>query len=311
MKAMKVKPPMKAVAAPKDLEEFLQAPPKVLSVKSGSEGEEESETGSEMHESEVSESGGVLKRPAANVLRDRLKTHQWNTAKRQKKLPEYLRHAFDTASRADQTVLINNLFTKDQKTGKYIMNLKDKNVTDIVKRTEHETASMGFQGIIREVAEGMMPGQDTREKSEKLDKAVKEGRCWVEVTNAGIELYNFPQANRSKGVTLTSSVETEQRGKVSGDVHGAARAGLEDGGVSLRALTAGRAGSAPALTTSSMGAIGAPEQPDGVEAREGQDIGVEVLGQDVEIEPLHARERSARPAPERLDNRGGARLKNT
>ena len=94
-----------------------------------------------------------------------------------------------------------------------------------------------------------MHGQDAREKSEKLDKAVKEGRCWVEVTDAGIELYNFPQANRSKGVTLTSSVETEQRGKVSDAVHRAARAGLEVGGVSLSALTSRRAGSAPALTT--------------------------------------------------------------
>ena len=75
MKAMKVTPPMKAASAPKDLEEFLQTPPKVLSVKSSSEGEEKSESGSEMHESEVSESGGVLKRPAAKGTRDRLKTH--------------------------------------------------------------------------------------------------------------------------------------------------------------------------------------------------------------------------------------------
>ena len=134
---------------------------------------------------ESSESGGVLKRPAAKVKRDRLKVNQWTEANRRKKIPMYLQRAFDTASHADQTVLINSLFTKDPKTGKYIMNLKDKNVTDIVKRTEHETASMGFQGIIREVAEGMMPGQDTREKSEKLDKAVKEGRCWVEVTEGG------------------------------------------------------------------------------------------------------------------------------
>ena len=73
------------------------------------------------------------------------------------------------------------------------------------------------QGLSNPELEGMdmMLGQDAREKSEKLDKAVKESRCWVEVTNAGIELYNFPQANRSKGVTLTSGVETEQRGKVS------------------------------------------------------------------------------------------------
>ena len=141
-----------------------------------------------MSESGVSESGGVLKRPAAKGTRDRLKANQWKEGCRRKKTPQYLKHAFDTASRADQTVLINNLFTKDQKTCKYIMNLKDKTVTDIVKRTEHETASMGFQGMIREVAEGMMPGQYAIEKSEKLDKAVREGRCWVEVTDAGIEL---------------------------------------------------------------------------------------------------------------------------
>ena len=116
--------------------------------------------------------------------------------------------------------------------------------------------------MIREVAEGKMPGTDAKEKSDKLDAAIKAGRCWVEVTDAGIELYNFPQANRSKGVTLTSGVETEQRGKVSGAVHQAARKGLEVGGVSLSALTSGRAGSAPALTTSSMGAIGAPEPAD-------------------------------------------------
>ena len=87
-------------------------------------------------------------------------------------------------------------------------------------------APMGFKRIIREVAEGMMPGGSTQGKSDMLDKAVKEGRLWVEVTDAGIELYTFPQADRSKGGTLTEKVSAEERGKVSDAVHRAATGGF-------------------------------------------------------------------------------------
>ena len=71
---------------------------------------------SEDHSSEESDDDGprVARKPAATsaATRDRLKTHQWLQAKKHGKVPaEYVR-AFDKASRADQTLIVNNLCKK-------------------------------------------------------------------------------------------------------------------------------------------------------------------------------------------------------
>ena len=53
--------------------------------------------------------------------------------------------AFDKASRADQTLLINGLFDRKGK-GEYSLNLKNREVLHIISRTETDSASMGLGG---------------------------------------------------------------------------------------------------------------------------------------------------------------------
>ena len=195
---------------------------------------------SEDHSSEESDDDGprVARKPAAasSATRDRLKTHQWLQAKKHGKVPaEYVR-AFDKSSRADQTTIVNNLFKKNSK-GEYEMNLQNSEVVNIVSRMETDRAEMGLGGCIREVAEGQMPGSTPEEQSRRLDAAVRAGRVFVEVTDAGIELYNFPQASRAKGVTNTTQVMGQSTTAVDANTFRATTRSLASSGISLSALT--------------------------------------------------------------------------
>ena len=66
-----------ASAIRSDGAQVLETPQAVQSVMAGSQEGEEPESAAES-----SESGGVLKRPAAKATRDRSQTHQWNEAKK-------------------------------------------------------------------------------------------------------------------------------------------------------------------------------------------------------------------------------------
>ncbi len=58
-------------------------------------------------------------------------------------------------------------------------------------RTEDESASIGCQGMIRKVGTCVKIGSDSRDQDEMLDNAVRNGRCWIEVTEANVELCIF------------------------------------------------------------------------------------------------------------------------
>ena len=52
-----------------------------------------------------------------------------------------------------------------------------------------------------------MPGNSVATKAARLDEVVAERRVFVGVTGAGIEVYNFPQATRSKPRTIEAERE--------------------------------------------------------------------------------------------------------
>ena len=220
---------------------------------------------SDEHSSEESDDDEprVKRKPAAasSATRDRLKTHQWLQAKKHGKVPaEYVR-AFDKASRADQTTIVNNLFKKNSK-GEYEMNLQNSEVVNIVSRMETDRAEMGLGGCIREVAEGQMPGSTPEEQSRRLDAAVRAGRVFVEVTDAGIELYNFPQASRAKGVTNTTQVMGQSTTAVDANTFRATTRSLASSGISLSALTPSGSTSMSQISAGAGGANDSAEDSD-------------------------------------------------
>ena len=128
--------------------------------------------------------------------------------------------------------------------GEYSLNLKNREVLHIVSRTETDSASMGLGGVIREIAESKMPGTSQPEQAQRLDAAVNAGRVIVELTEAGIELYNFPTSSRAKGVTISNQVGAESRGAVSSALAAATMRGISNSGISLSALAPSGSGSA-------------------------------------------------------------------